>query len=62
MYASARQSFSPTSGDSTDIEVREVFCPGNCALGPSGVVDGGVVGRLTSERLAALLQDYGVNS
>ena len=62
LYASARQSFSPTPGDSTNVEVREVFCLGNCALGPSGVINGRVVGRLTSERVTSLLQGRGVNS
>ncbi|MFI5956068.1 NAD(P)H-dependent oxidoreductase subunit E [Cryptosporangium sp. NPDC051539] len=32
-----------------------VFCLGNCALGPSVQVDGKVLGRMTPERLAALL-------
>jgi formate dehydrogenase subunit gamma len=33
--------------------VDEVFCLGNCALGPSASVDGRVLGRATVERLAA---------
>ncbi len=36
----------------TEIEVHEVFCLGNCALGPAGQLDGRLYGRLTSERLA----------
>lgn len=39
------------------VEVREVFCLGNCALGPSGTVDGRLLGRLTPERLRAALTD-----
>lgn len=37
-----------------DIEVDEVFCLGNCALGPSGLLDGRLHGRLTPERIAEL--------
>ncbi len=39
-----------------DIELAEVFCLGNCALGPSGTVDGRLYGRLTSDRVADLLR------
>lgn len=38
-----------------DIEVGEVFCLGDCALGPAAVLDGRLHGRLTPERLAALV-------
>lgn len=37
-----------------DVEVREVFCLGNCALGPSGTVDGRLYGRLSADRLTSL--------
>lgn len=37
-----------------DVEVDEVFCLGNCALGPSGLVDGRLVGRLDLDRLESL--------
>jgi formate dehydrogenase subunit gamma len=40
------------------VEVMEIFCLGNCALGPSGTVDGRLHGRLTPERLDALTQDW----
>ncbi len=43
LYAAAS---SAGSGDS-DVEVGAVFCLGNCALGPSGVIDGQLRGRLT---------------
>lgn len=36
------------------VAVETVYCLGNCALGPSALVDGEVVGRLTREKLAAL--------
>ncbi|MEI2764648.1 MAG: NAD(P)H-dependent oxidoreductase subunit E [Dermatophilaceae bacterium] len=41
-----------------DVEVAEVFCLGNCALGPSGTMDGRLHGRLTPERVAALTGDW----
>lgn len=44
--------------DAPDVEVGEVFCFGNCALGPSGTVDGTLHGRLTPERVAALTQGW----
>lgn len=36
------------------VEVDEVFCLGNCALGPSGTVDGRLYGRLDPDRLREL--------
>ena len=41
-----------------DVEVREIFCLGNCALGPSGTVDGRLHGRLDGRRLTALTADW----
>jgi formate dehydrogenase subunit gamma len=41
-----------------DVEVAEVFCLGNCALGPSGTLDGSLHGRLSSERLHALTEGW----
>jgi formate dehydrogenase subunit gamma len=38
----------------TGVEVTEVFCLGNCALGPSGTVDGRLHGRLSADRLDVL--------
>jgi formate dehydrogenase subunit gamma len=43
---------------SSDVEVAEVFCLGNCALGPSGTVDGSLHARLTPDRLAALTEGW----
>lgn len=37
-----------------DVEVAQVFCLGNCALGPAGTVDGRLHGLLTVERLGEL--------
>lgn len=44
--------------DTPDVEVDEVFCLGNCALGPSGTVDGRLHGRLSPERVAALTKRW----
>jgi formate dehydrogenase subunit gamma len=41
-----------------DVEVTEVFCLGNCALGPSGTLDGRLHGRLSPERLDALTEGW----
>ncbi|NHA69009.1 formate dehydrogenase [Phycicoccus sp. CMS6Z-2] len=43
---------------STEVEVGEVFCLGNCALGPSGTLDGALHARLTPERLDALTEGW----
>jgi formate dehydrogenase subunit gamma len=43
---------------SAGVEVAEVFCLGNCALGPSGTVDGRLYGRLSPERLDALTEGW----
>jgi len=41
-----------------DVEVDEVFCLGNCALGPSGMIDGRLYGRLSRERVDALTEGW----
>ena len=41
-----------------DVEVHEVFCLGNCALGPSGTLDGQLLGRLTPDRIKAALEEW----
>jgi formate dehydrogenase subunit gamma len=41
-----------------DVEVTEVFCLGNCVLGPSGTLDGRLHGRLSAERLDALTEGW----
>lgn len=38
------------------VEVRSVYCLGNCALGPAALVDGELVGRLDEETLSALCE------
>jgi formate dehydrogenase subunit gamma len=51
LYASVRAAYA----EDDDVEVSEVFCLGNCALGPSGLVDGRLLGRLSPERLSTAL-------
>jgi formate dehydrogenase subunit gamma len=41
-----------------DVEVREVFCLGNCALGPSGTVDGVLHGRLDQTAVERLTSGW----
>jgi formate dehydrogenase subunit gamma len=40
-----------------EVELHQVFCFGNCALGPTGSVAGRLRGRLTPETLDALIDD-----
>jgi formate dehydrogenase subunit gamma len=54
LYATTREHF----GDAEDVEVDEVFCLGNCALGPSGTIDGRLHGRLSSARIVELTQEW----
>ncbi len=42
----------------SDVEVDEVFCLGNCALGPSGTLDGRLHGRLSRERIDTLTEGW----
>lgn len=37
----------PTS----DVEIAEVFCLGNCALGPAAMIDGRLLGRCSVDRI-----------
>ena len=55
LYAATRAR-SGSLGD--DVEVTQVFCLGNCALGPSGTLDGRLHGRLTAERLDTLTEEW----
>lgn len=46
-------------GDTTPdgaLTVEEVFCLGNCALGPAAVVDGAIQGRVTPATLDRLIE------
>jgi len=50
--------FGETSPDGS-VSLREVFCLGNCALGPSGQINGALVGRLDPTRLDQLVPTRG---
>ncbi|WP_323760419.1 NAD(P)H-dependent oxidoreductase subunit E [Maricaulis sp.] len=41
--------------DHPDIDLRSVYCLGNCALGPAAMLDERPIGRLTPERALAIL-------
>jgi formate dehydrogenase subunit gamma len=45
-----------STGADGAVSLEEVFCLGNCALGPSAMVQGRLHGRLTVDRLCALVE------
>ena len=47
-----------TSADG-QVTLEAVYCLGLCATAPSAMIDGRIVGRMTSERLDALLKEAG---
>jgi formate dehydrogenase subunit gamma len=55
LYAETRARAASLGGD---VEVAEVFCLGNCALGPSGTVDGRLHGRLSGDLIDALTEGW----
>jgi formate dehydrogenase subunit gamma len=55
LYADTR---GRATGLGDDVEVDEVFCLGNCALGPSGTIDGRLHGRLSRERIDTLTEGW----
>jgi formate dehydrogenase subunit gamma len=57
LYATARDA-AAAGHYGPDTEVSQVFCFGNCALGPSGTVDGRLIGRLDPDRLLSLTQQW----
>jgi formate dehydrogenase subunit gamma len=60
LVAHASESLGLHVGEKTadgSVELRQVFCFGNCALGPTGSVAGRLRGRLTAETLDALIDD-----
>jgi formate dehydrogenase subunit gamma len=58
LYAETRARVGSLGATRDDVEVDEVFCLGNCALGPSGTVDGRLHGRLSRERLDMLTEGW----
>jgi formate dehydrogenase subunit gamma len=47
-----------TSADGR-VTLEPIYCLGLCATAPSAMIDGRVVGRMTADRLDALLKDAG---
>ena len=39
-----------------DVELKPVYCLGNCALGPSAMVNGELIGRATANALQSLVK------
>jgi formate dehydrogenase subunit gamma len=58
LYADTRARSGELGRGEGDVEVDEVFCLGNCALGPSGTLDGRLHGRLSRERIAAMTEGW----
>ncbi len=61
LAAHAEQRWStPTGGKSADnqLGLEAVYCLGNCALGPAVMIDGDLYGRVTPERLDALISQH----
>jgi formate dehydrogenase subunit gamma len=59
----ARRRLGVSAGETTpdgDVTLEQVFCLGNCALGPSVQVNGKLYGRVGSERLDTLVAEAGV--
>ena len=50
----ARAGLSPDVPGDDRLTIETVYCLGNCALGPSALVDGELVGRLDADRLIGL--------
>jgi formate dehydrogenase subunit gamma len=58
LVAHAQQVFGIKLGQTTadgSITLEQVFCLGNCALGPAGQINGRLVGRLDENRLDVLM-------
>lgn len=58
LAAQAEKSWNVKSGEvSADrkIGLEAVYCLGNCALGPAALIDGDLYGRVTPERLDAII-------
>ncbi len=47
-----------TTGADGAVTLDEVFCLGNCALGPAAQVDGRLLGRVDAPRLAAIVEAH----
>ena len=52
--------FHETTADG-NLTLEAVYCLGNCACSPAGLLDGEPHGRMTAERLEALIASVGAN-
>ena len=59
LVAHLETSLAPLGGRSADgeIDLVEVFCLGNCALGPAALINDRLVGRVTQARMNSALAD-----
>ena len=59
LIAHVSANLAPVGGRSDDgqVDVVEVFCLGNCALGPAALINERLVGRLTPKSLESALAD-----
>ena len=59
LVAHVSANLAPVGGRSDDgqVDVVEVFCLGNCALGPAALINERLVGRLTPKSLESALAD-----
>lgn len=59
LVAHVGANLAPVGGRSDDgqVDVVEVFCLGNCALGPAALINERLVGRLTTKALESALAD-----
>lgn len=56
LVAEVERAYGVAMGSQTDaVEVAEVFCLGDCALGPAAMVNGTLIGRCTLERIAEVV-------
>ena len=53
--AAAQAESAPATAPGEALEIEEIFCFGNCALGPSVRLDGRLHGRMTPDQLNKLL-------
>lgn len=59
LAADAESRLGVKSGETSDdgrVTLETVYCLGDCALGPAALIDGALYGRLTAERLEALVK------
>jgi formate dehydrogenase subunit gamma len=45
--------------DGSELHVESVYCLGNCALSPAGLLDDAPIGRLDRDRIDAIVADAG---